>query len=110
MDYTSDKFKTFIADCIDKMGEIIGDPSLSYTTAMYNSTKENSGLPVEPWYSVYTWDEVQEGRFEKWFINEYCYRFRQNKRKGIFSGKKTFEEFNLRWGLRRNDLYLEIEE
>lgn len=110
MDYNTEKYSKFIWDCVDKMGEIIQDNSLCVDTVKYNDTKIKSGIPVEPWFTHYTWNQSQEERFEKWFINEYCSRFRQNKRKGPYSGKAAFQMFNLQWGLKRNDVYLETEE
>lgn len=100
MDFKTEKFRKFIASCIDKMGDIINDETLNYTNVMYNSAKQESGVPVEPWYHYYTWTQIQEDIFKKWFIENYCKKFQQNKRKGPFSGEAVFNTFNSQYGLR----------
>lgn len=110
MDFNTEKFRKFVEVAINKMGEIIADDELNYTNVLYNSSKENSGIPVVPWYQYFTWNENQEYLFKKWFIVEYCKKFGQNKKKGPFSGEKVFEEFNFRWGLARNDVDAILEE
>ena len=82
----------FFETAINKILEI-GNTNLTYEDIVDD----------KDWYMRNTWDIKQEEKFKKWFIKYYSKLYSISKHKGKHSAERSWEWFNMQYGLRRND-------
>ena len=97
------KEEKFLREAINEMFVFAGH-DFDYDRIIEHEYRLEAGILIGEWYEFFTWTTEQHSDYKHWFIEEYCKRFRKNKRKGPESGVAAFESFDTIYGLRNKNI------